>query len=250
MIDFATSLSVTLPLASLLDGFMVSNLMGKAIVLIQIASSIIGAAIIIGKNKELASIVNNNKRFFRDFIAGGDVLALYLSRKKMTLTSLALVYDRTCERTLKFLDPDTRRTVISRTQGGAERAALVPTELELVRSTCEHVVMEEEIRVEHGMGMLATIVTASPMLGLLGTVWGVLDAFASLGEKNTVLLSVMAPAISSALLTTVVGLLVAIPCVIFYNNLASKVRQINNDMEGFADELTGRIGCEFKGGEN
>ena len=250
MIDFVPALSVTLPMASLIDAFNVSNMMGKSIVLIQIAISIVAAAIIIGKNKELASIVNNNKRFFREFIAGGDVLSLYLSRKKMTLTSLALIYDRTCERTLKFLDPDTRRTVISRNQGGSERAALAPSELELINSTCEHVVMEEEIRVEHGMGMLATIVTASPMLGLLGTVWGVLDAFASLGEKNTVLLSVMAPAISSALLTTVIGLIVAIPAAIFYNNLTIKVRQINNDMEGFADELTGRIGCEFKGGEN
>jgi biopolymer transport protein TolQ len=250
MMDFATVIPLNLPIASLVDGFMTSNLMGKAIVLIQIASSIVAAAIIIGKNKELSSIVNNNKRFFREFIAGGDVLALYLSRKKLTLTSLALIYDRTCERTLKFLDPDTRRTVITRNQGGAERAALAPTELELVRSTCEHVVMEEEIRVEHGMGMLATIVTASPMLGLLGTVWGVLDAFANMGQKNTVLLSAIAPAISSALLTTVVGLLVAIPCAIFYNNLAGKVRHINNDMEGFADEIIGRIGCEFKGGEN
>jgi biopolymer transport protein TolQ len=250
MIVLASTLSVTLPLASLIDAFNVSNMMGKSIVLIQLAISIVAAAIIIGKNKELASIVNNNKRFFREFIVGGDVLALYLSREKMTLTSLALIYDRTCERTLKFLDPDTRRTVISRNQGGSERAALAPTELELIKSTCEHVVTEEEIRVEHGMGLLATIVTASPMLGLLGTVWGVLDAFASLGEKNTVLLSVMAPAISSALLTTVIGLLVAIPAAIFYNNLTLKVQQINNDMEGFADELTGRIGCEFKGGEN
>jgi len=250
MIVLGTLFSFTLPIGALVDGFITSNMMGKAIVVIQLASSIVAAAIIIGKNKELASIVNNNRRFFRDFIAGGDVLALYLSRKKSTLTSLALIYDRTCERTLKFLDPDTRRSVISRLQGGAERAALASSELELVRSTCEHVVMEEEIRVEHGMGMLATIVTASPMLGLLGTVWGVLDAFASMGQKNTVLLSAIAPAISSALLTTVVGLLVAIPSVIFYNNLAGKVRQINNDMEGFSDEIIGRIGCEFKGGEN
>ncbi|MEI6646158.1 MAG: MotA/TolQ/ExbB proton channel family protein [bacterium] len=251
MIVLASILSVTLPLASLIDVFMISNMMVKSIVLIQFAIAIIATAIIIGKNKELASIVRNNKRFFREFIAGGDVLAFYLSREEMTLTSLTLIYDRTCERTLKFLDPDTRRTVINRNQGGSERAALAPTELELIKSTCEHVVTEEEIRVEHGMGMLATIITTVPMLGLLGTVWGVLDAFASLGEKNTVpSLSVIAPDISSALLTTVVGLLVAIPVAIFYNKLTIKVQQINNDMEGFADELTGRIGCEFKGGEN
>jgi len=239
-----------LPMASLAGGFMMSNMMGKIIVLIQIASSIIAAAIIIGKNKELASIAGNNRRFVKEFLAGGDVLAFYLSRKKMAMMALAMIYERTCERLVKFLAPDTRRAVLGRQQEGQERASLSASEIELVRSTCEHTVMEEEIRVELGMGLLATIVTASPMLGLLGTVWGVLDAFADMGTQNTVLLSAIAPSISAALLTTVVGLLVAIPCAIFYNSLAGKIRQINNDMEGFADEIIGRIACEFKGGES
>ena len=237
-----------MPAASLVDAFVISNMMGKVIVLVQIASSIIAAAVVIGKNKELASIAANNRRFLREFLTGGDVLGLYLARKKLTLMSLALIYERTCERLVKFLDPEMRRAVLGRQQGGLEHAALSANEIELVRSTCEHIVMEEEIRVEFGMGMLATVVTASPMLGLLGTVWGVLDAFASMGAQNTVLLSAIAPAISSALLTTVIGLLVAIPCAIFYNSLAGKIRQINNDMEGFADEIMGRVSCEFKGG--
>jgi len=239
-------LSAGLPLASLLSGFMASNMMGKGIVLVQVASSIVAAAIIIGKNQELNSIIRSSKRFLREFLAGRDVLDYYLLRKKGSLTSLELIYERTCERMVKLLDPDMRRSVIGR-QSGAENAALSGREIELVRSTCEHTVQEEEIRVEHGMGLLATIVTASPMMGLLGTVWGVLDAFADMGTKGTVLLSVIAPSISSALVTTVVGLLVAIPSVIFYNNLAMKVRQLTTDMDGFADELMGRIACEFQG---
>jgi len=235
-----------LPLASLLSGFMASNMMGKGIVLVQIASSIVAAAIIIGKSQELNSIIRSSKRFLREFLAGRDVLDYYLLRKKGSLTSLELIYERTCERMVKLLDPEMRRSVIGR-QSGAENAALSAREIELVRSTCEHTVQEEEIRVEHGMGLLATIVTASPMLGLLGTVWGVLDAFADMGSKGTVLLSVIAPSISSALVTTVVGLLVAIPSAICYNNLAIKVRQLTTDMDGFADELMGRIACEFQG---
>ena len=235
-----------LPLASLLSGFLTSNMMGKGIVLVQLASSIVAAAIIIGKNKELNSIARNSKRFLREFLLGRDVLDYYLLRKKGVMTALELIYDRTCERMVKLLDPDMRRSVIGR-QSDAANAALSVREIELVRSTCEHTVQEEEIRVEQGMGLLATIVTASPMLGLLGTVWGVLDAFADMGSKGTVLLSVIAPAISSALVTTVVGLLVAIPSAIFYNNLASKVRQLTTDMDGFADELMGRIACEFQG---
>ena len=147
---------------------------------------------------------------------------------------------------VKLLDPDMRRSVIGR-QSGAENAALSPREIELVRGMCENTVQEEEIRIEQGMAVLATIVTASPMLGLLGTVWGVLDAFAVMGDKGTVLLSEIAPAISAALVTTVVGLMVAIPCAISYNNLATKVRHLTTDMDGFADELLGRIACEFQG---
>lgn len=239
-------LSSALPVASLIGGFMTSNLMGKGIVLVQIACSIVAAAIIIGKNQELNSIIRNSKRFLREFLAGRDVLDYYLLRKKGAMTSLELIYDRTCERMVKLLDPDMRRSVIGR-QSGAEDAALSVREIELVRSTCEHTVQEEEIRIEHGMGLLATIVTSSPMLGLLGTVWGVLDAFADMGSKGTVLLSEIAPSISSALVTTVVGLLVAIPSAIFYNNLAIKVRQLSTDMDGFSDELMGRIACEFQG---
>ena len=235
-----------LPLASLFGGFMEANLMGKGIVLIQLASSIVAAAIIIGKNKELGCVLRNSKRFLREFLAGRDVLDYYLLRKKGSPTSLELIYDRTCERMVKLLDPDMRRSVIGR-QSDAVNAALSGREIELVRSTCEHTLEEEELRIENGMGLLATIVTASPMLGLLGTVWGVLDAFADMGSKGTVLLSVIAPAISSALVTTVVGLLVAIPSAIFYNNLAVKVRQLTTDMDGFSDELMGRIACEFQG---
>ena len=238
--------SSVLPMASLVGGFMESNLMGKGIVLVQLASSVVAAAIIIGKNKELNGIARGSRRFLREFLAGRDVLDYYLLRQKGVLTSLELIYDRTCERMVKLLDPEMRRSVIGR-QSGAQNAALSVREIELVRSTCEHTVQEEEIRVEHGMGLLATIVTASPMLGLLGTVWGVLDAFADMGTKGTVLLSVIAPAISSALVTTVVGLLVAIPSAIFYNNLAAKVRQLTTDRDGFADELMGRIACEFQG---
>ena len=63
-----------LPLASLIDGFLISNLMGKSIVLVQLASSIVAAAVIIGKNKELNGIMRNNKRFQREFLRGHDVL--------------------------------------------------------------------------------------------------------------------------------------------------------------------------------
>ncbi len=230
---------------SIFQGFFDSNLMGRVIVLLQLASSVVAAAVIIGKRKELASIERNSRIFKREFLAGKDVLDYYLSRNKGRDSSVELIYTRSCERMVKLMDPSIRNTMISN-RGGSQSPALTSREVALVRGTCEHTVEEEEVRIEHGMGILGTIVNAVPMLGLLGTVWGVLDAFATMGVKQSMLLSEIAPAISSALVTTVVGLLVAIPSTCFYNNLAGKIRQLSVDMEGFAEELLGRIACEYQ----
>ena len=97
------------------------------------------------------------------------------------------------------------------------------------------------------MGGIATVVALAPMLGLLGTVWGVLDAVADMGEAGSATIATMAPAISAALVTTVVGLLVAIPGVMLHTHLNAKARGLMSDMEGFTDDLTGRIALEFQG---
>ena len=97
------------------------------------------------------------------------------------------------------------------------------------------------------MGIIATVVALSPMLGLLGTVWGVLDAFADMGTAGSANLATIAPSISSALVTTVVGLIIAIPGVCAFNYMNGRIRNLTSDMEGFADELMGRVACEFQG---
>ena len=231
---------------SLVSGFLGSNLMGQGIVITQLVSAIVMVAAIIGKSRELGFLGMTTRRFLRDFSTGSDVLEYYLQRRPTALTGIEGIYKETCERLLKLLAPDVRSLLVGR-QPGSAAAALTAREIELVRGTCEHVLDEEEIRVEHGMGLISTIVTLAPMLGLLGTVWGVLDAFAEMGAAGSANLATIAPSISAALVTTVVGLLVAIPGVIFHSRISASIRHITSDMEGFADELIGRIACEFQG---
>ena len=231
---------------SLVNGFLTSNLMGRALVVIQIIGSVVMLATIVGKAKELAFVGMATRRFLRDFASFGGVLEYYLQCRPSALTGIEGIYKETCERLLKLLTPDMRSLVAGRETGSAA-AALSAREIELVRGTCEHILDEEEIRVEHGMGIIATVVALEPMLGLLGTVWGVLDAFAEMGTAGSASLATIAPSISSALVTTVVGLIVAIPGVIAFNRMNASIRNITADMEGFADELTGRIACEFQG---
>ena len=232
---------------SLINGFLGSNLMGQGIVLLQLAGSVFMFATIVGKWKELGFLKRTTRRFLRDFSTGRDVLEYYLQRRtSATSSGIEGIYRETCERLLNLLAPDVRSLLVGR-QSGDAAAALTAREIELVRGTCEHVLDEEDIRVERGMGFIATIVALEPMLGLLGTVWGVLDAFAVMGTAGNASLAQIAPSISSALVTTVVGLLIAIPGILFHTYLSATVRGITSDMDGFGDELIGRIACEFQG---
>lgn len=231
---------------SLINGFLGSNLMGQIIVIVQLIGSVIMVATIIGKWKELSFVGMATRRFLRDFSTGQDVLEYYLQRRPSATSGLEGIYKVTCERLLKLLTPDMRSLLVGR-QDGAAGAALTAREIELVRGTCDHALDEEEIRVERGMGSIATVVALEPMLGLLGTVWGVLDAFAEMGSAGSANLATIAPSISAALATTVVGLIVAIPGIVMHAFLSASVRNITADMEGFEDELMGRIACEFQG---
>ena len=230
---------------SLMKGFIDSSRMGKGIVIVQILASMFMFAIGIGKWMGLSFISQAARRVTRDVMSGRDVLEYYLARHPNGHTPLENIYWATCERLLRLLAPDVR-SLLQERQPGVE-VALTAHEMGLVKALSEHVLDEEEIRVEHGMGAIATVVALAPMLGLLGTVWGVLDAFADMGAAGSATIATMAPAISSALVTTVVGLLVAIPGVILHTRLNATMRALISDMEGFTDDLVGRIANEFQG---
>ncbi len=232
---------------SLIDGYLFSNFTGKAIVVLQIISSIFMFAVIIGKMSQLRSVNREMRRFRRDFDSEHDVLEYYLVRRPSTKVGLEGIYKETCERLIKLISPDVRTLLVGRNTENGGEAALTAREIELVRGSCEHALDEAQLCLEYGMGVIATVVSLSPMLGLLGTVWGVLDAFYAMGTAGSANLATIAPSISSALVTTVIGLFVAIPGVAFYNAINSRVRTMSSSMEAFADELIGRVACEFQG---
>ena len=102
-------------------------------------------------------------------------------------------------------------------------------------------VARESQRVEEGLGSLAIVATASPFIGLFGTVWGIMHAFQAIAiEKNTNL-SVVAPSIAQALFATAIGLAAAIPAYIFYNKFSTDAGKYSARLEGFADDLATAI---------
>lgn len=88
-----------------------------------------------------------------------------------------------------------------------------------------------------GLTVLATVGSTAPFVGLFGTVWGIMNAFIEIAEQQNSSLAVVAPGIAEALLATGLGLLAAIPAVIFYNKLSSDSDRIVGGYEAFADEF-------------
>jgi biopolymer transport protein TolQ len=94
-------------------------------------------------------------------------------------------------------------------------------------------------RYEAHMHLLASITAVAPLLGLLGTVWGLMDAFGAVALEQNASIQTLAPGVSGALLTTVVGLCVAIPSTLGYNLLTGKIKHMEANLQDFATRLPG-----------
>ena len=103
------------------------------------------------------------------------------------------------------------------------------------------VMAREGQRVENGLGSLAIVATASPFIGLFGTVWGIMNAFQEIAVQRSTNLTVVAPAIAEALFATAIGLIAAIPAYIAYNKFSTDAGRFAARLEGFADDLTAII---------
>jgi len=119
----------------------------------------------------------------------------------------------------------------------AEADMISPVAMNAVRSALEREVGEQALKMEDRMTVLATAVSGAPFLGLLGTVWGVMDTFSAIAAEHSASLTTMAPGVSGALITTVTGLLVAIPAMFGYNFLVVTIRGMTVELDNFAGEL-------------
>jgi len=116
--------------------------------------------------------------------------------------------------------------------------------LEHAENALQRGLARQTLRYESSMIFLASIVSGSPFLGLLGTVWGVMEAFSQVALQQTASIQTLAPGVSAALLTTISGLVVAIPAVFGYNWLLAKTRVMITELENFASSLADRIELE------
>ena len=213
-----------------------SNLAGKAVIACLLCGSIFSWSVMISKIVMVRRAKRETLRLLRRFRTARKPLAIYQSRESYSGSPAYAVYLAGCrELTFHLLGTteidDTFATRL------AEADRISPVAMNSVRSAMEREVGEQALRLEDRMTILATAVSGAPFLGLLGTVWGVMDTFSGIAIANHASLAAMAPGVSGALITTVTGLLVAIPAMFGYNFLVVTLRAMTVELDNFAAEL-------------
>lgn len=209
---------------------------GRAILIILVLFSIIAWSTMVSKGLQMRRAKSLNLYFDSEFRESKSSLAIYDRRIHVDGCPLYSVYHQGCA------ELDARLT-----KGGAggRKTRIGLKSVEHIKRVMENAVARESIKLESGLILLAIAVSGAPFLGLLGTVWGVMTVFASIAQKNAADLETMAPGIAAALVTTVAGLLVAIPSMFFYNYLVHTLRVITVELDNFAQELMSKIETEF-----
>src|SRR3954469_21185098 len=133
-----------------------------------------------------------------------------------------------------------RAAAIGKEQGTANTRA----PLEHAENAIQRAIARQTLRYEAGMIFLASIVSGAPFIGLLGTVWGVMEAFSSIASQQSAGIQQLAPGVSGAMLATFAGLVVAIPSVFGYNLLLGHTRRMITELENYASSLADRIELE------
>lgn len=124
-------------------------------------------------------------------------------------------------------------------EGGA--ALNLPTFRERVQSAMEIEGQRSIAQLGRGLLFLATVGSAGPFIGLFGTVWGIMNAFTSIAQEQNASLAVVAPGIAEALAATALGLVAAIPAVVFYNKFSGDISDFGSRLENFSRELWSTI---------
>ncbi len=208
---------------------------GKAIIIVLAIFSIFAWSVMAAKALQMRKAKQFNRYFDAEFRNQPTVLGIFDRRVGVEGCPLFAVYHEGC------LELDKRLKIA----GGERKETLSLKSVEHVKRTLEGAVARESLKLESGLILLAIAVSGAPFLGLLGTVWGVMSAFSYVAMKGSADLATMAPGVAAALITTVAGLLVAIPSMFGYNWLVHNLRVETVAMDNFAQELVSKIETEY-----
>jgi biopolymer transport protein TolQ len=207
----------------------------KGIIVILAVFSIFAWSIMASKAVQMRRAKRLNRLFESEFRTQKRVMDVYDRRVQVEDCPLFMVYQEGC----KEMD------IRLKTPEGGRKGAVSLKSMEHIKRTLEGTVASQALRLESGLILLAIAVTGAPFLGLLGTVWGVMDAFGYVAMRGRADLATMAPGVAAALITTVAGLLVAIPSMFGYNWLVHNLRVLTVELDNFAQDFTSKMETEY-----
>jgi biopolymer transport protein TolQ len=214
---------------SIIAVFLRADWVVKGVLLGLAFASIWSWTVIIDKAFRFAAL-NRHAARFEDLVASGKSL-------EDVAKSAGERPDHALARMLQSVLRDWREGR-ARPGGSDSQTALL---LQRIDRGLDSIVARESARVEEGLGGLAIVATASPFIGLFGTVWGIMNAFQAIAVQKNTNLSVVAPSIAQALFATAVGLAAAIPAYIAYNKFSTDAGKYAGRLEGFADDLSASV---------
>ena len=213
--------------------------------------SIFSWTVIITKSRQLYRARKMAKKFFQSYGQSRDPLELARRGEEFDGAPAYELYYRGAEETEYHLKNNPVQVVRVQSIGGgvaggtgAETDILArqittkisPASFDTVKVSLERAASAQALSLEKGMIVLSTAVAGGPFIGLLGTVWGVMETFSGIARANAASLTAMAPGVAGALIATVVGLFVAIPAMFAYNYMVTSIRAITQELDGFATE--------------
>ena len=214
---------------SLLSMVLDAGVVVKFVLLVLFIFSVVSWAIILLKYRYYRKIKKENDVFNADYLRSSKFSEVMPAAKKYSYSTTAEVF-RVGYTELTKINKQEHQTV----QGNDEISLSSLDNLERSMNKASNT---EMTKLESALGFLATTGSASPFIGLFGTVWGIMDTFKGIGARGSATLAVVAPGISEALIATAAGLAAAIPAVIFYNYFLNQSKNMVQEMENFAAEF-------------
>ncbi len=214
---------------SLLSMILDAGLMVKFVLLVLFIFSVVSWAIIFIKYRYYLKIKKENEAFNEDYLKSSKLSDILPAAKKYSFSTTAEVFR------VGYMELTQTNKPTGELKQGHDEISL--SSLDNLERSMHKASNTEMTKLESSLGFLATTGSASPFIGLFGTVWGIMDTFKGIGARGTATLAVVAPGISEALIATAAGLAAAIPAVIFYNYFLNQSKDMVQEMENFAAEF-------------
>lgn len=214
------------------DLIFTGNWLAFSILVVLLFMSVISWAIIVTKWFQLRFNATENRHFYSAYQRDLPLSNIYSLAQKLSASSLARMFEVSYREITAFREQMER--------SGAVDDARERLMLNLSR-TLERVYNHQHLHLQRRLGVLAIVSSSAPYIGLLGTVMGIIDAFAGIGATGVTALSVVAPGISEALVATAMGLVAAIPALMAYNHFRNRIRETDTQMKNFALDVSNRL---------